>query len=61
MSVTNSKTTVKFDLFGAEKVDVKGFIKDGKTYVEARDLLEKMEFTVGWDSANKTVLVGIKK
>ncbi len=55
--VESTETVVKFDLFGAKKVDVKGFIKDGKTYVEARDLLEKMEFIVGWDGVNKNVLV----
>ncbi len=53
----NKPENVKFDLFHANQVVINGFIKDGTTYVEARDLLEKMGFNVGWDAVNKMVMV----
>ena len=46
-SIANNKT--KFNLDG-KLVELDGFIRDGKTYVITRDLLENLGFTVGWDN-----------
>jgi N-acetylmuramoyl-L-alanine amidase CwlA len=51
-----NKEQVKFNLLGKEHL-VEGFIKDGKTYVPARELLEALGFTVGWEAETKTVSV----
>ncbi len=34
---------------------VKGFVEDGRTYVQVRDLAELVGLKVGWDQASKTV------
>ncbi len=53
-------TKVRFNLFGTKNVEIDGFIEGGKTYVAARELLESMEFNVGWNPDSKTILVGVK-
>lgn len=59
-AITPKADTVKFDLFG-EIVNISGTILDGLTYVQARQLLEKMDYVVGWDDAKKTVTVRLKQ
>ena len=54
--IVENKEKVKFNLLGKE-YSFEGLIKDGKTYVTARDLLEALGFTVGWEAQSKTVIV----
>lgn len=50
-------TTIKFSLFGNIPVDINGKIENGKSLVEARQLLEALNFKVSWNADTKTVLV----
>lgn len=50
------KDRVKFD-FKKKKFTVDGKLIDGHNYVQARELLEKLGYTVGWDNALKEVKV----
>lgn len=43
-------TTVKY-----QDNDINGFIKEGRTYVEVRELAELLGLSVGWDQETKTV------
>ena len=50
------KDRVKFD-FKNKKFTVDGKLIDGHNYVQARELLEKLGYTVGWDNALKEIKV----
>lgn len=54
-----NEETVKFNLMGKAQL-IEGLIKEGKTYVLARDLLEALGFSVAWESQSKTVIVNNK-
>lgn len=47
---------VKFD-FNNKKFSVDGKLIDGHNYVQARELLEKLGYTVGWDRALREIKV----
>lgn len=51
-----SQQNVKFNLMGKPH-SIEGLIEEGKTYVLARDLLQALGFSVGWDANSKTVIV----
>ena len=53
---TINTTTTKFNLNGKIH-NIDGFIKDGKTHVIARNLLEGLGLRVGWDNNKKSVTV----
>ena len=50
------KDRVKFD-FNSKKFTVDGKLIDGHNYVQARELLEKLGYTVGWDAALREIKV----
>lgn len=50
MSVNRIDANVKF-----EGKQVKGFIEDGRTYVQVRDLAEMLGLVIEWDQPTKTV------
>lgn len=56
-AVSPKQTTVRFDLFGEKTVDIPGWLIDGSNYVQARALLEAMEFVVGWENGVVTVRI----
>lgn len=57
VNIKNEKT--KFNLNG-KIFTIDGFIKDGKTHVITRDLLEGLGLKVGWDNNKKLVTVNDK-
>ena len=48
--VIRTDANIKFE---GKKVD--GFVEDGRTYVQVRDLAEMLGLNVGWDQGSKTV------
>ncbi len=56
----NTASTIKFDLFGQKTVSINGSIINGVSLIEARQLLEAMEFLVIWNDAIKTIEVRAK-
>lgn len=50
---------VKLDFLG-NKIEVDGFMIDGRNYTGTRELLEKIGFKVSWDDTNKTVVVSFE-
>lgn len=50
-------TKVKFSIFGNDVIEINGKIDNGKSLVEARQLLEALDFKVGWNADTKIVLV----
>ncbi len=53
-------STVKFDLFGQKTVDINGNIVNGVTFVQAKQLLEALDFVVVWNDSTKTIEVRLK-
>lgn len=47
---------VKFD-FNNKKFAINGKLIDGHNYVQARELLEKLGYTVGWDNALREIKI----
>ena len=56
MKNANDANRVKFD-FNNKKFTVDGKLIDGHNYVQARELLEKLGYTVGWDNALREIKV----
>lgn len=50
-------TKVKFSIFGNDVIEVNGKIENGKSLVEARPLLEALNYKVGWNAGTKTVII----
>lgn len=55
-----AESIVKFDLFGQKTVEINGSILNGVTHVQARQLLEAMEFDVYWNETAKIIEVRLK-
>jgi len=49
-------SAVRFDLKG-KRVDVEGFLKEGRNFVMARPLLEALGYGVDWDNDAQTIVV----
>ena len=56
MKNANDANRIKFD-FNNKKFTVDGKLIDGHNYVQARELLEKLGYTVGWDKALKEIKI----
>lgn len=56
MKNANDANRVKFD-FNSKKFTVDGKLIDGHNYVQARELLEKLGYTVGWDKALREIKI----
>lgn len=50
------KNGVKVRINGVNYV-FKGFLKDGRNYVQIREVFQKMGYDVGWDNKTKTVII----
>lgn len=53
---TNTNNKTKFN-FNGKVFTIDGFVKNGKTHVIARELLESLGLRVGWDNTKKLVTV----
>lgn len=50
------KKLIKFDILG-NKTEIEGIFTEGRNYVGARELLEKIGFKIDWDSQNQEIIV----
>jgi len=48
--------TMRFDIFG-EMVEIDAFIRNDRTFVSARQLLETMGYDIKWNDSTRTVVV----
>ena len=53
---TRPENTVRFDLFG-RIVDIIGYIRDGRTWVQARHMFEEAGYDVSWNGLENTVVI----
>lgn len=52
----NDVQTVKV-LYKGKRISLRGYVKDGRNYVQIREAFEKTGHTVDWDNTTKTVII----